>query len=272
MFSTLTSNYFSKEAASADREQLSRQILLLSLVALNFQDVPIQLRPLFEDLDRQLTQPEDKRRLREVAQEVATRQAFRLTVGGGYNSGPRTVKSGDVLEIPELLATVTVESVGKDSIRAYIDSKFAAAGRVGPFNVGYFVWPITDNTKLGELRVCVLLLNTAGQQATIRVIGFGSELAADRFDIKELSRALRDKRVDPARIRPPSYPRPGGYATAGLELTPRTRLQMPLTLWRDIVLPQPDSRASVPGGGRNGHVRRTGRRGRAPRAYLVVVR
>jgi len=194
MFSTLTSNYFQKEAAGADRQQLSRQILLLSLVALNFQDVPIQLRPLFEDLDRQLTRPEDKRRLREVAQEVATRQAFRLTVGGGYNSGPRTVKSGDVLEIPELLATVTIEAVERESIRAHIDSKFAAAGQVGPFNVGFFVWPITDNTKLGELRVCVLLLNTAEGQATIRVIAFGSELAADRFDIKELSRALRDKR------------------------------------------------------------------------------
>ena len=194
MFSTLTSNYFSKDAATADRQQLSRQILLLSLVALNFQDVPIQLRPLFEDLDRQLTSPEDKRRLREVAQEVATRQAFRLTVGGGYNSGPRTVKSGDVIEIPELLATVTIETVEKESIRASIDSKFAAAGRVGPFNVGFFVWPITDNTKLGELRVCVLLLDIGGGQATIRVIAFGSELAADRFDIKELSRALRDKR------------------------------------------------------------------------------
>jgi hypothetical protein len=42
--------------------------------------------------------------------------------------------------------------------------------------------------------VCVLLLDTAPGQATIRVIAFGSELAADRFDIKELSRALRDKR------------------------------------------------------------------------------
>jgi hypothetical protein len=193
MFSTLTSNYFQKDASPADTQQLRRQILLLRLVALNFQDVPIQLRPLFEDLDGQLTRAEDRRQLREVAQEVATRQAFRLTVGGGYNSGPRTVKSGDVLEIPELLATVTIETVGKDSIRAFIDSKFAAAGRVGPFNVGFFVWPITDNTKLGELRVCVLLLNTDGLQATIRVIGFGSELAADRFDIKELSRALRDK-------------------------------------------------------------------------------
>jgi hypothetical protein len=193
MFSTLTSNYFQKDASPADTQQLRRQILLLRLVALNFQDVPIQLRPLFEDLDGQLTRPEDRRQLREVAQEVATRQAFRLTVGGGYNSGPRTVKSGDVLEIPELLATVTIETVGKDSIRAYIDSKFAAAGQVGPFNVGFFAWPITDNTKLGELRVCVLLLNTDGSQASIRVIGFGSELAADRFDIKELSRALRDK-------------------------------------------------------------------------------
>ena len=51
----------------------------------------------------------------------------------------------------------------------------------------------TDNTKLGELRVCVLLLGIDGDQATIRVIGFASELAADRFDIKEMSRAFRDR-------------------------------------------------------------------------------
>ena len=195
MFSTLTSNYFSKDVATADRQQLTRQILLLSLVALNFQDVPDPAAPAVRgprpaaDRGRRTSE-----RLREVAQEVATRQAFRLTVGGGYNSGPRTVKSGDVIEIPELLATVTIEAVEKESVRAVIDSKFAAAGRVGPFNVGYFVWPITDNTKLGELRVCVLLLDTAPGQATIRVIAFGSELAADRFDIKELSRGLRDKR------------------------------------------------------------------------------
>jgi hypothetical protein len=193
MFSTLTSNYFERAGSPADGQQLHRQLLLLRLVALNFQDVPIQLRPLFEDLDRQLTRAEDRQQLREIAQEVATRQAFRLTVSSGYNSGPQTVKSGDVVDIPELLVKIPIEAVGKDSIRASIDSKYAAAGRVGPFTVGYFTWPITDNTKLGELRVCVLLLGTDGQQASIRVIAFGSELAADRFDIKELSRALRDK-------------------------------------------------------------------------------
>jgi hypothetical protein len=193
MFSALTSTYLQKETSMPDQVHVRRQMLLLRLVALNFQDVPIQLRPLFEDLDQQLSRDEDRQRLREIAREVATRQAFRLTIGGGYNSGPRTVKSGDVLEIPELLATVTVEKVGKESVRAFIDSQHAVAGRVGPFTVGYYVWPITDNTKLGELRLCVLLLGVDGDQATIRVIAFGSQLAADRFDIKEMSRMFRDK-------------------------------------------------------------------------------
>ena len=193
MFSALTNAYLQKETPGADQAQVRRQMLLLRLVALNFQDVPIQLRPLFEDLDQQVTKDEERQQLREIAREVATRQAFRLTVGGGYNSGLRTVKTGDVLEIPELLATVGIEKVEKESVRAFIDSQHAAAGRVGPFTVGYYVWPITDNTKLGELRVCVLLLGSDGNQATIRVIAFGSELAADRFDIKEMSKAFRDK-------------------------------------------------------------------------------
>jgi hypothetical protein len=42
--------------------------------------------------------------------------------------------------------------------------------------------------------VCVLLLGVDGEQATIRIIGFASDLAADRFDIKEMSRMFRDTR------------------------------------------------------------------------------
>ena len=162
-------------------------------MALNFQDVPIQLRPLFEDLDRQLTRAEDRRQLRDVAQEVATRQAFRLTVGGGYNSGPLTVKTGDVLEIPELLATVTIESVGKDSFRAHIDSKLPR-----PAGSDRSTWD-TSSGRSRTIRssascACASCCWTpSGGQATIRVIAFSSELAADRFDIKELSRSLRDK-------------------------------------------------------------------------------
>jgi hypothetical protein len=189
MFQALTASYL-QSGAAPDQDLLQRRLLLLRLVALNFQDVPIQLRPLFEDLNRQLTRREDRDQLRSLALEVASRQAFRLTVGGIYN---RTfaVKAGDKLEVPELHATILIKEIGANSVTAEIDSDLATAGPVGPFDIGYFSWPITDNTKLQDYRISLLLLSAAGGQASVRLIGFDSDLAADRFDIKEMTQLLR---------------------------------------------------------------------------------
>src|SRR6516225_1004817 len=74
MFQALTTAYFKTPPTQAGDEDIQRRLLLLHLVALNFQDVPIQLRPLFEDLDARLKRDEDRRALREIAQDVARRQ------------------------------------------------------------------------------------------------------------------------------------------------------------------------------------------------------
>ena len=192
MFSTLMGYYFEK-TGTVRTETLRRQMLLLRLVAMNFQDVPIHLRPLFEDLDRQLTSEKDRQELRGIAQEVAKRQAYRLTIEGGLDSGPRKVTAGTELRFPELLTTLKVEAVSKDSVRASIVSEVARSGSVGPFTVGFFDLPIVDNTKLGEYRVALLLHSAGEREAQVRFVAFPKHLAADRFDIKELSRALRDK-------------------------------------------------------------------------------
>ena len=55
LFGTLISNYFQKDESPLPSEAVRQQLLLLRLIALNFQDVPIDLKPLFEDLDSQLT-------------------------------------------------------------------------------------------------------------------------------------------------------------------------------------------------------------------------
>ena len=96
LFGTLMTYYFQRNQSAPRPDAVRQQMLLLRLVALNFQDVSIYLKPLFEDLDSQLTDEEvkEKQVLREIAQEVASRQAYRLTVDNGYDSGPMKVKAG----------------------------------------------------------------------------------------------------------------------------------------------------------------------------------
>jgi len=188
MFQALTTAYFKTPPTQAGDEDIQRRLLLLHLV------VPIQLRPLFEDLDARLKRDEDRRALREIAQDVARRQAFRLTLGGIYNSGPLAVSAGMKIQISALDPTtyVWVDAVSRESVKAHIESGLALAGSVGPFDVSYFDWPITDNTKLQDYRLSITLVEGGEPQAKIRIIVFESHLAPDRFDIKELGRQLRE--------------------------------------------------------------------------------
>jgi hypothetical protein len=194
LFGTLMSYYFQKDKSTPQREAVRQQMLLLRLVALNFQDVPIHLKPLFEELESQLSAEEEKQVLRDIAREVARRQAYRLTAEGGYDSGPQSVKSGDELSIPNLLVTVKIESVSKDRVRATIHSKAIGDRTIGPFTVTYFDTPLVDNTKLGEYRVALVLRESGAEKAEVRFVAFPKHLAADRFDIKDAARIFRDRR------------------------------------------------------------------------------
>jgi hypothetical protein len=195
LFKSLSASYFQSTAKVLTSDDIRRRLLLLGMVALNFQDIPVQLRPLFEDLDKQLTRHEDRVALQKIAMDVADRQAFRLTMGGTYNSGSIAVTKGQKIYVPELDPTtyVEIEKVNPDYVEATIVSGLALAGTVGPFRVGFFSWPITDNTKLQDSRLSVTLLEGGEQQAKVRIIVFDSELAPDRFDIKELGKKLREK-------------------------------------------------------------------------------
>lgn len=195
LFGTLMSYYFQKDKSVERPEFIRQQIMLLRLVALNFQDVPIHLKPLFEDLDSQLSDTQDKQSLRDIVQEVARRQAYRLTIEGGYDSGSREVKAGDKLSIPELLTTVKISSVSAKGVQATIESDVIGGRPVGPFTVSCFDTPLVDNTKLGEYRVALIVHDSGSQRAKVRFIAFPKHLAADRFDIKELSRMFRDMKL-----------------------------------------------------------------------------
>jgi hypothetical protein len=190
MFGALMNYYFQRDKSVPQDVAIRQQMLLLRLIALNFQDVPIHLRPLFEDLDRQLSNEKDRKRLRSIAQEVARRQAARLTIEHGADSGPVKVKPGQEVQLASLLVKARIESIGKEMILVTIVSE--VADPVGPFTVGYYDVPIVDNTKLGEYRFSTILQNIEGSEAEVRLIAFPKYLAADRFDIKELSRLFRD--------------------------------------------------------------------------------
>lgn len=189
LFGTLMERYF-KGTTSNDRNQ---EMLLLRLTALNFYDVPVNLKPLFEQLNEKLKSAEDKTKLRAIAQEVARRQAFRLTSEDGYDSGPQKVKAGDTLEYPNILTKVKVREVTEAGVKAEIVYLPKEDRPIGPFTLSYYDMPIVDNTKFGEYRVALILREVNGQEATIQFIAFPKHLAADRFDIKDISRAFRDR-------------------------------------------------------------------------------
>ena len=189
MFETLITQFLQKSTAQGSSESKTQQLLLLRLISLNFQDTPIKLRPLYEQLDRQLVNKEQKVKLREIAMEVAQRQAFRMTFQNGWQSGKVLVKKDDSIDLAELPYKIKVKELGKEQLRVELIS-LGNQDQETPleFGVDYFDMPLVDNTKLGDKRISVLQLDNDGKKATIRIITFDSYLAADRFDIKEMTK------------------------------------------------------------------------------------
>ena len=191
MVETLMNRYFQMDRSSEGvQQQLQEKMVLLRLIALNLQDVPVNLKPLFEQLDSQLHDRGDQEGLREVAKEIARRQASRLAFPDGFDSGVIPVKVGDERSFENFIFKLRVESASEELARITLHLE-EGERIIGPFSVTYFDLPLVDNTKIGPLRVAILLVNSNADGATLRLVAFPSDLAADRFDIKEMSRALR---------------------------------------------------------------------------------
>src|SRR5262245_55924914 len=75
IFQILMNSYFQRGLTDTADARIHERMVLLRLMALNFQDVPINLKPLFEELNDQIINKEDRIRLREIALDVAGRQA-----------------------------------------------------------------------------------------------------------------------------------------------------------------------------------------------------
>jgi hypothetical protein len=189
MFETLMGHYFQKDASQPGPQNPKERLVLLRLIALNFQDLPINLKPLYQQLQGQLTDNNDKDDLKDVGREVARRQAYRLTAANGQDLGVMSLKEGESVDIPSLQLQLTVEKITHDYIEARL--KFGDKS-VGPFQVTYFDVPLVDNTKIGALRVSLILLksNEQAKTADVRLIAFENYLAMDRFDVKDLTLPL----------------------------------------------------------------------------------
>lgn len=209
--------------------EIKENMVLLRLIALNFQDVPINLKPLFEDLDARLSgeKPEEfvtsaggatvsgrnsgalrddvraelRRELKTIAKEVANRQAFRLTFLEGALTDFEDVGQGDVRYFDTVPYAIQVNEIHSDRVEVELretelNDEFlpviAEKGkRIGPFVISYFDMPILDNIKVNDsTRVAVLLKDVGGETAAIRGVSFRSDLATDRFDVKEMSRDI----------------------------------------------------------------------------------
>jgi hypothetical protein len=191
IFDTLLTHYLQPSAPQESSNSQRQKILLLRLISLNFQDSPLNLRPLFEQLDSQLN-PKEKADLRQIALEVARRQAFRLTFPNDWDSGPLPVKQGDIIQLPSVPGKIIIETASNDRIQISLISTYTETGRsLGTFDINYFDMPIIDNTKLGDKRVAVMRIEDEGTNPRIRIITFPSYLAADRFDIKEMTQDIR---------------------------------------------------------------------------------
>ncbi len=186
MFENLMSHYFQKNASQPSPQDPKEKLVLLRLIALNFQDLPINLKPLYQQLDGQLTDNKDRDDLKDVGREVARRQAYRLTATNGQDLGIVPLKAGEPIEIPSLQLKLLVSKITNDHIEANLNF---GDKTVGPIKVTYFDMPLVDNTKIGDVRVSLILLEAdeKAKTSSVRVIAFDNYLAMDRFDVKDLT-------------------------------------------------------------------------------------
>jgi len=178
MFGLLMERYLKQDALPA-------RLLTLRLLALNFADVPMNLRPIFQDLEKHLSGAKEKQQLRQIAREVARRQAFRLAAESGGRQELEGVQQGSEVPIQNTPFLLRVISVDDDGVEVEL---IEGERRIGPFTTTYYDWPLVDNTKFGEQRLALMLLAGSGGKANLRVIHFPSSLAPDRIDLKELGR------------------------------------------------------------------------------------
>jgi hypothetical protein len=196
---------------------LAGKVLNLELLAYNFHD-SLNLKPLFVDVTRRVeSEPVEIReailqRVRRVAREITTKQLFALE--GHGRSFRRSVDldelaqsgtvalDGETIRLGERTADVNVRVLGvepeEQRLRVRLEVKAATqdeADTWAAFDVGWYDFPMIDNTRLANgMRCAVTLSAFAPGMADLTTVCFPGEYASlkDRPYYDEVIQKLRD--------------------------------------------------------------------------------
>ncbi len=221
MFVSIISSFLQPGAADLDGK-----ILNLELLAYNFNE-SLNLKPLFMDIQRRVqrsTSPDRKdylARIKSVARETAAKQLFSLQ--GQGKSFTRSVdfdaltsagRAGIPLDPESVTIRKTTCQVGlrvlavdpdQEQLQVRLEVKAPEDHPELPdtratFNVGFFDFPVIDNTRLSNgLRCAVTLTNFArGAAADLTTVCFPGEYASlkERPYYDEVIQKLRDANLD----------------------------------------------------------------------------
>ncbi len=202
-------------------DDLGARVLNLELLTYNFHD-SLNLKPLFLEIQRQLLRSRDAereeylQRIRRVAREITAKQLFALE--GHGQSFRRSVDldalaqagaAGVALD-PEMVtvrqqhAEVSLRVLQVDAEQQQLTVRMkvtAPDGQVqlpdsrATFTVGYYDFPVIDNTRLpGGLRCAVALANFSPAAADLTTVCFPGEYASlkDRPYYDEVIQKLRE--------------------------------------------------------------------------------
>jgi hypothetical protein len=190
MFVSIISSFLKPTGGS-----LNSDVLNLELLAYNFHE-SLNLKPLFLDLKRRIARGEGsagsaaaraeladyQERLERVAREIARKQM--IVLEGVGKKADRTVDlTGDpegtalepaTLTLEGMQTTCSLEILGVDrknreiEIRLTIETPDSTLGRqtkTATFTVGYFDFPMIDNTRLDKGQRCAIVLNSFSEES-----------------------------------------------------------------------------------------------------------
>ena len=208
-----------------NREDLDGKVLNLELLAYNFND-SLNLKPLFLDLQRRIQKSSDRdrddylQRINRVARETTSKQLFSLL--GQGKSFTRSVDfeqlaatGGGLLLDPESMTIrktacqISLRVLKQDSVQQqvkvrlevkYPGSQPELSDTRAVFDVGFFDFPVIDNTRLANgLRCAVTLTNFSKDAAAdLTTVCFPGEYASlkDRPYYDEVIQKLREANAD----------------------------------------------------------------------------
>ena len=213
-----------QEYLQASPTDLDAKVLQLELLSNNFHE-SLDLRPLFHDLQRKLLKlpaaPDRNEllaRIESLAREVTSKQLFTLQGRGARFSGLVDLEAVDAAGAGSVPLTaepqklqigtetcnlaVLVRSVDRatKTLRVRLETNecdgVTATDLNTTFDVGYFDFPIIDNTRLpNNWRCAVVLTNWVEGFAELTTICFPGEYASlkDRPYYEEVIQSLREK-------------------------------------------------------------------------------